>query len=311
MRKFFHIAGVVIVVAALAVLVNSRNGGVRPYVTPGAPDMFGQNELGMVSSRSMAFNKLAAPSMAPLAEYAPQADQSAGGDANAPKDRLIIRTGSMSLVVKDVPLVMDEVRVYVEGQSGFLVSGSLNSASANPTASMTVRIPVEKYGQTYEWVKGKAVKIASETSSGQDVTEEYVDLESQLRNLRASEQQFLEIMKRSGKISEVLEVQRELERVRGEIERVLGRQKYLSQSAHLATLTVYMSTEESQLPIVDPQKRWEPLAVMKAALRSLKDVGQNAANAIIWIVVFAVVWIPVLIVVFWWRRRHQSVGNQG
>ncbi len=309
MKRVFNVVGVIIVLAALAVLLNSRSGSVGMYQTPGNFDRYSAvSESVPAPSMGLGFANKGVPSMAPQDEYTQSDSASAGGIANAPKDRLIIRTGAMSIVVKDVPSVMDAVRVYVEGQGGFLVNGSLNSASSNPTASMTVRIPVEKYAATYEWVKGKAVKIASETSSGQDVTEEYVDLESQLRNLRVSEQQFLKIMERSGKISEVLEVQRELERVRGEIERVLGRQKYLSQSAKLATLTIYMSTEESQLPIVDPQKKWEPLTVMKAAFRSLTQFGQSFANAIIWVAIFAIVWVPAFLVYLWIRRRRSSTN---
>lgn len=306
MKKAICVVGGLIVILAISVLIQNSSS-MRGYQTPGATsgesrgfiDTYQSDELGMgrvAKQYAMAPSDMAVPSSVPPV-----------GNEVSKEDRLIIRNGSMSLVVKHVSSLVDEVRVYVEGQGGFLVNSSINEQSTNPSASLTVRIPVDRYGATYEWVKGKAVKVVSETSSGQDVTEEYVDLDSRLRNLRASEQQFLEIMKRSGQISDVLAVQQQLERIRGEIEGVLGRQKYLTQSAKLATLTLYVSTEEKELPIVNPQQKWEPSAVAKAAVRSLAQFGQSFGNTVIWLAIYAIVWIPALILWFWWRRRRNHV----
>ncbi len=305
MKKAFHVVGVIIVIAAIAVLLQNSST-MRPYSTPGSSgvsrglsDTFQNAELGMgIAAKQYATAPTEAPSISPVPP---------SGDEVGQKDRMIVRNGSMSLVVKNVSSLVDEIRVYVEGQGGFLVTSSLNEQSSNPSATLTLRVPVDHYGPTYDWVKSKAEKIVSETSSGQDVTEEYVDLDSRLRNLRASEQQFLEIMKRSGQISDVLAVQQQLERIRGEIEQTVGRQKYLSQSAKLATLTLYLSTEEKELPIVNPQQKWEPLAVIKAAFRSLAGFGESLGNTIIWLAIYSIVWIPALLIWFWWRRRRNRM----
>ncbi len=305
MKKALHVVGGLIVLLAISVLIQN-SGSMRGYQTPGAMSEGSRGFVDTYENAKLGMGGVAKQyAMAPSDMASPSSTAPVGGEV-AKEDRLIIRNGSMSLVVKQVASLVDEIRVYVEGQGGFLVTSSINEQSTNPSASLTVRIPVDRYGQTYEWVKGKAVKVASETSSGQDVTEEYVDLDSRLRNLRASEQQFLKIMERSGQISDVLAVQQQLERIRGEIESVLGRQKYLSQSAKLATLTLYLSTEEKELPIVNPQQKWEPLAVMKAAFRSLASFGQSLGNSIIWLAIYSVVWIPALVVWFWWKRRRNS-----
>jgi molybdopterin converting factor small subunit len=92
-----------------------------------------------------------------------------------------------------------------------------------------------------------AVDVKSETTSGQDVTEQYTDLASRLRNLEASEAQLLELMKQAGKVDEILQVQRELTNTRGQIEQIKGHMQYLQQSSDLALINV--SLEQSKLAV--------------------------------------------------------------
>jgi molybdopterin converting factor small subunit len=96
-------------------------------------------------------------------------------------------------------------------------------------------------------LRGMAVDVKSESTSGQDVTEQYTDLDAQLRNLQASETQLLKLMDQAGKVADVLAVQQELVKTRGQIEQIMGRMQYLKQSSTLAFIQVTL--EQSKLAV--------------------------------------------------------------
>lgn len=216
--------------------------------------------------------------------------------------RLIIKTGTLSMVVKDVPEAVKKVQDFAKTKGGFVVSSNISKDGLAPFAEVTIRIPSDVFDGGVQEVKAMG-EVKSEIVNGQDVTEEYVDLTSQLRNLLATQTQFLKIMEKAVKIEDVLAVQRELSRIQGEIEVLQGRMKYLEQSAKLSTLTVYLSTNPENLPVVDDQEKWKPVAVFKDAVRSLLDMGKGLINAIIWVVVYLPVWI-VLGGLVWIIRRQ-------
>jgi len=221
-------------------------------------------------------------------------------------ERMIIKTGSLSMVVKDVNEVIVGITKYATDNGGFVVYSNIYKSGIAPTGEVTVRIPVNVFGTGIDEIK-KMGEIKSESVNGQDVTEEYVDLDLQLKNLRAAENQFLQIMNRAVKIEDVLAVQRELTNVRGQIESIQGRMKYLSQSVELSTLTVYLSTDPNELPTLNPEDKWKPWAQVKDAARSLIAVSKSLVNLIIWLVVFLPVWLIIFGLVWlgkrWWKNR--------
>ncbi len=208
------------------------------------------------------------------------------------QERLIIKTGSMSVVVTDVNESVKKLMAYAVEKGGFVVNSNIYKSGLAPYGEVTVRIPVASFDTATEDVKAMG-DVTSQSMSGQDVTEEYVDLDAQLDNLRATEDQFLAIMKKAVKIEDILAVQRELTRVRGDIERIEGRMKYLRESSDLSTLIVYFSTDPDMLPVVDDDDKWKPWAVVKDSVRSLLYVGQWVADGIIFLVVFIPLWFVI------------------
>ncbi|MBD3360954.1 DUF4349 domain-containing protein [Candidatus Peregrinibacteria bacterium] len=217
------------------------------------------------------------------------------------EDRLIIRTGELSLIVNDVRDAVDIISGYAVKNEGFVVGSNIKKEDLELTGWITVRIPVELFEESMEEFK-KLGEVESERTRGQDITEEYIDLEARLNNLRSTEEQFLKIMDKAEEIEDVLAVQKELTWVREEIERIEGRLKYLQQSAALSTLTVYLSTDPSTLPVIDDDEKWKPLAVFKNALRSLLEFGKGIVNVLIWIGVYIPV-IAVVVLIVWGIRR--------
>lgn len=218
-------------------------------------------------------------------------------------ERLVIKRGSLSLLVKNTLEAVKGVQEAAEELGGFVLSSRTwytDEKQERMKGEVTIKVPGEKFSEAMDKLKALALKVVSEQTSGQDVTEEYTDLESRLRNLEATETQLLEIMKRAGKISEVLEVQKELTRVREQIETTKGRMKYLEESAAMSTITVYIATEEEELPIVE--ERWRPIKVVKDALRSLVAFWQRVANILIWSAIF---FSPFLVIglIIWLIRK--------
>ncbi len=108
---------------------------------------------------------------------------------------------------------------------------------------MIIRVPAEKLDEALETIKADAIEVQSENQSGQDVTSQYVDLESQLKNLEAAEEQLMEIMQKAEKTEDVLNVFNQLTSIRGQIESIKGQMKYFEESAALSAITVRLVAE--------------------------------------------------------------------
>ncbi len=241
----------------------------------------------------------AGKAMAPSIIYRPEQPQIA---ETTQAERLIIKTGQMSIVVQDVAQAVDAVTAFVTGKGGFVVSSNVYENGVAKMGDIMVRIPVAAFDSGVEEMK-KIGDVKSEQVNGQDVTAEFVDLESQIKNLQATEQQFLQIMTRAQKIEDILAVQRELSNVRGQIESIQGRMNYLSKSAELSTLSLHFSTDPATLPVLDEGDKWKPLVVFKEAVRSLLEFGQGIVNGLIWLVVYLPIWILIVIVAWYVRRK--------
>lgn len=248
--------------------------------------------------------KMAAPSIAPYPPApSPVPGYEAGYDESViPEERLIIKTAFLSLLVDDVQSAIQAVITFAEANGGFEVNRNIYKSGLALTGTVTVRVPAGTFESGVGEIK-KLGEVQGQQVNGQDVTEEFVDVAAQLKNLRASEAQFLTIMQRAEKIEDVLAVQRELTNIRSQIERLEGRKKYLEQSASLSTITVNVSTDPEQLPVVDQDDSWKPLAVAKDALRDLIDIGKSIGNGLIRFVIYIPVWGLLALVAFVLYRR--------
>lgn len=235
------------------------------------------------------------------------AEQVVGGEPTSPSERLVIKTASLSLLVKEVRQSVEKMQKLATDFGGFVVDSSItviDERKEHLRGTVTIRVPAEKFDEALKTLEDNAIKVESEQTSGQDVTEEYTDLQSRLRNLEATETQLLKIMERAGEIKDVLAVQQELTRVREQIETVKGRIKFLEGSAAMSAITAHFATEEEELPIVE--EGWRPLATAKAALRSLVSFGQAIADKVIFASVFLSPIIAVGLLIWFLRGRKKK-----
>ena len=235
-----------------------------------------------------------------------------GVDTNNDVDdinRMIVRTGYFSITVKDVPSAVDSINKYAEANGGYVVSSKIEEVGIAPIATVKIRVPAEMFDEGVGTIKSMGV-VKSESVEGKDVTEEYVDLEARLDNFKATEEQYLEIMKQAKDVEDILNVQEYLSDIREVIERTEGRMKYLRESASMSTITIYLATDADNLPVVNESEKWEPIAVFKSSLRGLLEVAKSVSYLAIWFVVYIPLWALILFVIWGtrkiWRKFNGS-----
>lgn len=251
-----------------------------------------------------------APSIAPfeLAQgesmemEAPSADALGGGAADnaragaflpSAQDRLVIRNANVSIVVKDPAQSVDSIARMAEGMGGYVVSsnvfettfgdGRLGEPITAKQANITIRVPSDQLEAALDQINAAAIEVRNQNISGQDVTEEFTDLQSRLDNLEAAEKELREIMdsaSRRDKIEDVLAVLNQLRQVREEIEVIQGRMQYLQQSARLSSISVDLIPDVATQPL--QIGRWTPQGTAREAIAALVGALQWIADAAIW-----------------------------
>jgi len=190
----------------------------------------------------------AVPTLTPQTGKEYDGSYTGGTGSYAPEmERMIIRSGNVQLVVEDVALAIDQIADMADKYSGWVVSSNSWKDNQRIYGNISIRVAAEYFETAIAELHALAVDVKSETTSGQDVTEEYVDLQAQLRTLQASEDQLLALMEKAGSVEEILAVQRELTNTRTKIEQIQGRMQYLEQSSATSLITVNL--EESNLSV--------------------------------------------------------------
>jgi hypothetical protein len=230
---------------------------------------------------------------------AQEAKATTGGSAAGVTDdaeRMIIRTANLSVVVTDAAQAQQFVVDTVNALGGYVADSSAWREGEQLRARMVVRVPAEKLDALLAAIKGQAVRVQQENITGQDVTEEYSDLNAQLTNLEATEVELRELLtevrQKTQKAEDVLAVYRELTNIRGQIEQVKGRMQYLGKMTALATANVELIPDVLAKPVVEPG--WRPLETLKNAGRALVNTLKGLVDAVIWLVVAV---LPVLILI--------------
>jgi hypothetical protein len=169
----------------------------------------------------------------------PEADSA--GSVGESIDRMVVRNGSMELVVEDVTGAAQAVGKVAATFDGHVVSSSIFEQDGRTFGSIVIRVDADRFDAALSAIRILAVEVLRETTSSQDVTEEYVDLSARKGNLERTEEQLLALMEQAGTVEELLAVQREVSRVRGEIEQLEGRMRYLEQTSATSLIEVLLN----------------------------------------------------------------------
>jgi hypothetical protein len=221
-----------------------------------------------------------------------QAD--AANAASQAIERKIIRNANLTIEVASPTESQRKIFSAAESHGGFVVTSEMTQQTSEdkskPTMSvnLVVRVPALQFDQVMEEIRGVANRVMQEKRTGQDVSEEFIDLEARMKNQKALEAQFLEIMKRAGKVEDALEVQTQLADVRTEIEKLEGRKRFLQNQASLSTINVTLQT---------------PTQIVNAVgfghdVRSAFAEGVDVALAIVLFLIRAIIaLLPILVLI--------------
>jgi hypothetical protein len=229
-----------------------------------------------------------------LAQYEPQASEA--------QDRMVIKDASLSIVVEDPGASLDAISSLAESLGGYVVSSNMYQTQTDrglevPQANISIRVPVDTLDQALEEIKSGAGQVLSENVSGQDVTQEYTDLESRLRNLERAEEQLAEIMDQARNTEDVLSVYNRLVEIRGQIEVIKGQMQYYERSAAMSSISVYIQANEAVQPLKIGS--WQPVGVAKKAIQALINTMKTIGNILIWIALYI---LPVALVLYFPAR---------
>lgn len=221
-------------------------------------------------------------------------------------DRMIIRTATLQLRVKDVATSMDEIRSLVGGHAGYVTGSQSRQEGDYTVGTMTVQVPAAQFDSAISQLRKLGLKVLDENVTTSDVTEEYTDLNSQLRNLQATESRILALMGRAEAINDIMTLDRELRGIQGEIERITGRINFLGKRAEMSTITISLYPEAIEVqPTPGPAEAWDPVRIAGEAWESSLELLANVGTMVITVVVFLWWLLPVAVVASIFLRRSR------
>ena len=220
-----------------------------------------------------------------------QADVAAASAEAA--DRKIIRDGNLTIEVNSTTETQQKVTSIAEANGGFVVTSEAKQRESTEPENRTldiklvVRVPAHRFGPALESIRGLATTLREENVTGQDVTEEFIDLEARIRTQKALELQFLEIMKQARKVGDALEVQGQIADVRTDIEKLEGRKRFLENRSSLSTITV--NIESPKMIKVNATGFGRSL---RDAVSESVDLG---SGILLFLVRFVIIMVPITI----------------
>ncbi len=245
-------------------------------------------EESVVSSRAFGFAQKASPSVSEFAEdiaypvEPPFPGREGAYDESV--ERRVIQNGSLSLVVKSLEEARVGIQQKAESLGGHIQAASFYENDYRPhdnyyredrahtvrSGSLTIRVPSDKFNEAVEVFKGFALTVQNENVYTNDVTEQYTDLQTRIKNKKAEEDQYRSLLSRATKVEDILKVTQYINQTRNEAERLEGQFNRLSNQVSLSTINVSLTAEEDieVLGIV-----WSPWQEIKAGFRSfIQDI---------------------------------------
>jgi len=277
---------------------NLRSGGVEDYAMKAAP--------------------MVEPMEPMLDSYAESAGSPGIAAAGVESVQMIMMNASLSIAVDDPAATLRDVQQLAKGMGGYTVSSNLyksytSSGVEVPQANLIIRVPAERLDEAMQKIKdmtGDPKKYTlNESVSGQDVTKEYTDLKSRLRNLEEADAKLSEFYENAANTEDALSIYSQKMQVTEQIEIIKGQIKYYDESVSTSSITLQIQSKETIAPIT--VAGWQPSGVARDALQALLDFGKGLVNFLIWLVILVVpivllFGLPIFFLVRWLKRRSAA-----
>lgn len=235
-------------------------------------------------------------------------------------NRMILKNADVRLMVKDTDVAIDRATQVIADAGGYIVSSRVwyqdYYGNNLKYATVTVGIPVDQFERALVRLRDLAVRVVDETAAGDDVTEQYVDLQSQLTNLEATRARIQEFLTDAKTVDEALRINQELANLESQIEQIKGRMNYLSDRSSYSTITINF---EPEFPILTPTPTatpyptatpvpWNPGKTFDHATDTVTVLYQGIATLLIWVfvVILPILLPPALIVWGLWKLVNRK-----
>jgi len=246
-------------------------------------------------------------------------------------NRMIVKNADVRLMVKDTDVAIDRATQIIGDAGGYIVSSRVwyqdYYGNSLKYAAVTIGVPVDEFEKVLSRLRGLAVRVVDEIAAGDDVTEQYVDLQSQLVNLEATRARIQDFLQDAKTIDEALRINQELANIESQIEQIKGRMNYLNDRSAYSTITVNF---EPEFPVLTPTPTatprptatpipWNPGETFGEAKSTVTVLYQGIANFLIWlaVVILPIVLPPALILWGLWKWLNRktvkvvSAGTEG
>ncbi|HPZ22445.1 MAG TPA: DUF4349 domain-containing protein [Bacillota bacterium] len=229
-------------------------------------------------------------------------------------ERKVIYSAYLSVTVTNVDKAVQDLDAKATSLGGYISESNRNHNKEYPTASITYRIPQTKYLEFLAYARSLG-EFSTEKTDTTDVTEEYIDLEARLANRLVHEERLLEMLGKAETVEELLFVEKELARVREDIEVIEGKLRYLSQMVEMATVTVYLTEDPGVTEVPD----LKPVGIRETLRRALKAIVTSATiflDILSYLVIALAALLPfalpiaiiVGLILFYRRKKKQAQG---
>ncbi|MCM3364644.1 MULTISPECIES: DUF4349 domain-containing protein [Bacillaceae] len=300
MKNYRVITHVFLLILFLLTACSNENSEQKSAISEGSSE----NEIATLDSSNVKEEQLAQTS---------NENKDSDITKNAEDDRMVIYNANLSLQVKDYHQVEATIQSKATELGGYVVGSSIyDSGTEYINGSITVKIPQSHFQSYIKEVEKHSIKIKEKNVTGNDVTEEYVDLESRLKAKEAVEKRLLTLMDQAEKTEDLLKISNDLATVQEEKEQILGRMNYLQNNVDYSTVTIQL---EEELVKVDAIKNKESLNTWQKAKSQFVTTINGIISFLSGVAVFTIglspIIIPILIVLIIWifyrkKRKPQE-----
>jgi len=237
-------------------------------------------------------------------------------------NRMILKNADVRLMVKDTDVAIDRATQIIGDAGGYIVSSRVwyqdYYGISLKYAAVTIGVPVDEFERTLVRLRDLAVRVVDEVASGDDVTEQYVDLQSQLTNLEATRARIQEFLQDAKTVDEALRINQELANIEAQIEQIKGRMNYLNDRSAFSTITINF---EPEFPVLTPTPTptayptatpipWKPGETFTEAKTTVTVAYQGIADFLIWVAVGIVpIFLPLGLILWaiWKVMKRKTV----
>ncbi|WP_455364925.1 DUF4349 domain-containing protein [[Eubacterium] cellulosolvens] len=213
-------------------------------------------------------------------------------------ERMLIYNAYITLETEDISGTLLKIKTLVEGYSGYVAGSSRSTQGERAVADITIRVPNEQFHQAILDIEGYG-KVIDERTSSEDVTEQYIDVKARLENLQRQEKRLYEILDMAQTVEEILNVEKELERIRGQIESFQGQVNYLERSVAMSVITIHLI--EPPQPLATPGLEWGK--TFETAIIGFFTVLRGLIILVTSLLPLAIIGIPLYYI---YRKRKQK-----